>query len=115
MLVPPLLLIYALVTARLSGLVVADKITEFARVSVLRRLRLDRPVQAWFADLIQCQWCTSIWVAGLGAAPISYIHIQAIAPLPPWLGNSWLLIPALTLAYSQAAGMMSGVGRDGDD
>lgn len=95
------LLIYALAVARLTGLVVADSITEPVRDWVLVRLD-DRPATAGqaLATLIQCPWCAGMWIS-LAAAPLAWF----------WGDSPVMLIPALALAFSQITGMTAGVGR----
>lgn len=96
-----ILLIYALAVARVTGLVVADSITEPARDALIGWLD-DRPktLGAAIATLITCPWCAGMWVS-LVAAPLVW-----------FLGESpWLLVPALALAFSQVTGMVASVGR----
>lgn len=98
--------IYTLAAARLTGLITDDDITSTARMAVLNRLPANK-FGAALAELITCQWCVSMWVSVLLAAPIAY-----------WWGERpWLLVPALGLAMSQVTGMLSRLGRsrpDGD-
>lgn len=97
-----LLAVYALAVARVTGLVVADTITEPVRDRVLLWLD-DAPgsLGQWLGYLITCPWCAGMWVS------------LAAAPLVAWFGDRpWLLIPALALAFSQVAGMIAGIGRD---
>lgn len=95
------LLIYALALARLTGLIVADSITEPVRDWIMVRLD-DRPATlgAAISTLITCPWCAGMWVA-LVAAPLVW-----------FLGDSpVMLIPALALAFSQVTGMTANLGR----
>lgn len=95
------LLIYALAVARVTGLIVADSITEPIRDAILVRLD-DRPATlgAFLAKLIECPWCAGMWVS------------LAAAPLVWFFGDSpVMLIPALALAFSQATGMTANAGR----
>lgn len=95
------LLIYTLAVARLTGLIVADSITEPARDRLLVKLD-DRPgtLGEFVAKLIQCPWCAGMWVA-LVAAPLVWLF-----------GDSpVMLIPALALAFSQVTGMTANLGR----
>lgn len=95
------LVVVALAVARLTGLVVADTITDRARVALIDWLDdRERTLGASITKLITCSWCTSMWVAAV-VAPLVWFHAD----------NPWLLVPALVLALSQAAGMMSQVGR----
>lgn len=91
----------ALAVARVTGLVVSDAITEPLRDRVLVWLD-DRPATLgnWLATLIQCPWCAGMWIS-LAAAPLACCM----------LGWSWMLALPLALAFSQVAGMISGIGR----
>lgn len=95
------LLIYALAVARVTGLVVADSITEPARDAFLGWLD-DRPATlgSFVAALIQCPWCAGMWLS-LVAAPLVWF----------WHGSPWMLIPAIALAFSQVTGMTANLGR----
>lgn len=111
-------LAFALATARLTGLVTADALTEPLRDRLLRRLGtvldpaaagttpvLDRLYEThrrrWMiGKLVTCAWCSSMWISA------------AVVPIAWWHGtNPWALIPALILAASQLAGMVSDIGR----
>lgn len=95
------LLIYALAVARVTGLITQDTLTEPARDRLLGWLD-NRPATlgSAVATLVTCSWCAGMWVS-LIAAPVVW-----------WLGDSpWLMIPALTFAFSQLTGMISDVGR----
>jgi hypothetical protein len=95
------LLIYALAVARLTGLVVADAITEPVRDRLVGWLD-DSPGSSgeWFATLIQCPWCAGMWIS-LAAAPLIWF----------WWDSPVMLIPAIALAFSQVAGSISNLGR----
>jgi len=94
-----LVLAYALAVTRATGLVTLDEITRPARDWFLARLPANRLGVA-LEYLTTCEWCASIWV---GAA--------AAALMWRWGSQPWLLIPALALAFSQVAGMLSAIGR----
>jgi hypothetical protein len=96
-----LLLIYALAVARVTGLIVADTITEPVRDRVINWLD-DTPGSAgeWFASLIPCPWCAGMWVS-LVAAPLVWF----------WGDSPVMLIPALALAFSQITGATANLGR----
>lgn len=94
------LIVYALVVARLTGVVTTDEITRTPREWLLARLDDTRPARA-VGYLITCQWCVSIWV-GAAVAPLAWF----------WGYLPWLLLPALALAASQVTGMLSDLGRD---
>ncbi|MET0478364.1 MAG: hypothetical protein ABW222_10455 [Actinomycetota bacterium] len=103
MTIPPWLqlLIYALAVARVTGLIVADSITEELRDSALAWLD-DRPktLGSYLATLIQCPWCAGMWVA-LIASPLVWFYG----------GSPFMLIPAVALAFSQVTGMTHNLGR----
>lgn len=91
-----MLVVCALAVARATALVVADDITQPLRDAALRRLHAGSPI----AELITCPWCVSMWLA-FGAAPLAW-----------WYGtHPAVAIPALALAFSQIAGMVSNIGR----
>lgn len=96
-----LLLIYALAVARVTGLIVADTITEPVRDRLTGWLD-DTPGSAgeWFASLITCPWCAGMWVS-LVAAPLVWF----------WGDSPVMLIPALALAFSQVTGATANLGR----
>lgn len=96
-----LLLIYTLAVARVTGLIVADSITEPVRDRLIGWLD-DTPGSAgdWFASLITCPWCAGMWVS-LVAAPLVWF----------WGDSPVMLIPALALAFSQATGATANLGR----
>lgn len=95
------LLVYALAVARVTGLIVADSITEPMRDALIGWLD-DRPATlgSFIAALIQCPWCAGMWVS-LIAAPLVWL----------WGDTPVMLIPAIALAFSQVTGMISSVGR----
>lgn len=94
------LVVLALATARITGLVVSDDITAHVRNRVAYRngnLAQLRPV---VGKLVTCQWCASIWVSFL------------IVVLPWFVfGWTWLWLPFVGLAFSQVTGMLSDLGR----
>lgn len=95
------LLIYALAAARVTGLIVADSITEGARDALLGWLD-DRPrtLGSFVAGVVECPWCAGMWV-GLVASPLVWF----------WHASPVMLIPALALAFSQVIGMTAPLGR----
>lgn len=95
------LLIYALAVARVTGLIVADTITEPVRDRLIGWLD-DTPGSAgeWFASLITCPWCAGMWVS-LVAAPLVWF----------WGDSPVMLVPALALAFSQVTGATANLGR----
>lgn len=91
--------VYALAVARLTGLIALDEISRPVRDWVVEHL----PLRSGFATLeylLTCAWCVSIWVATV-----------VVALMWHWGGRAWLFGPALVLAISQAAGMISTLGR----
>jgi hypothetical protein len=93
------LVVYGLATARLTGLITVDTITEPARQWVLRHLPLHAP-GPFLAALITCAWCASVWVG------------FAVAPLALWRPTTtWVLYPALALAFAQFVGMSADLNR----
>jgi fatty acid desaturase len=98
---PLLLLIYALAVARVTGLLVADSITEDLRDGLTAWLD-DRPrtLGASINTLITCPWCAGMWVS-LIASPLVWF----------WGTSPVMLIVAIALAFSQVTGMISNLGR----
>ena len=91
------LILCALATARLTRLVVEDRITLAPRAWLLRRL----PEDGMLAYLIVCPWCVSVYVgAGVGA----------VGGLAGWW--SWVLAPFAALAFSYVAGFLAS--REGE-
>lgn len=86
--IPLALIILALATARGTKLIVDDYIFEGFRKAVQRRFGDDSKL----TYLVNCPYCTSIWVGALAA-----VFACLILPVSWW----WLL--PLTLAFSQAA------------
>jgi uncharacterized protein DUF1360 len=85
------LVVAALAVARLTRLLVSDKITVFVRQWVVR---------TWGADslpsqLFHCSWCMSIWVA---------IPVMPIAVLFP---NRWVIALLAIPAASYLAGFLA--------
>lgn len=95
------LLIYALAAARVTGLIVADSLTEDLRDGILARLD-DRPKTAgsYLATLITCPWCAGMWVSLIASPLVWFFHASPV-----------MLIPAIALAFSQVIGMTASVGR----
>lgn len=112
--------VYALAVARITRLIVADRVLERPRRAVIlsawRRAHpwvLKEPenqqarhlagVMSTYADnppmlayLVVCPWCVSIWVGG------------AVAPLAlAWGTRTWMLAPALALAFSHVTGFLA--------
>ena len=106
---PALIVVYALAVARVTRLIVADKLTEGPRERLAdaawrRRYadfwthaKADNAPEPLLAYLITCPWCASIYVAAV-AAPLAYF----------WGTSPWLLVPALALAFSYVTGFLAG-------
>lgn len=104
----PLLIVYALAVARLTGLATTDKITHPMRQALIERVNPTNRLHRWIVYLLGgaddhangCPWCASVWIAA------------ATAPALWYAGNHpALLIPALALAMSQVTGMIAWLGR----
>jgi hypothetical protein len=92
--VPDLLpfLLLVLATARLTKLVVDDRISMPLRQWVMRK----NGDNGWFTFLVHCPWCTGFWVAA------------GIAPLYWFFGNTpYFVIPCLALALSHVVGLLA--------
>lgn len=93
-----LLLIAAFATARVTRLIVDDKITEPARHFIARRL----PDGSKVTYLIHCTWCAGLWVAfGVGALAW-FGGLGSLMPTVPW----WAGFPLLSLALGWAVGVL---------
>lgn len=86
------LVIATLVTARITRLVTADRITRAPRTWVLRRL----PSDSLTAYFIVCTWCTSVYT-GLAVAATG-------AMAGAW---TWPWVVPLGLAFSHVSGLMA--------
>jgi len=99
------LLVYALATARLTGLATGvDEITAPAVLWLVGKINPAELEGGWRFKLaygVACMWCASVYVGILLMAPLAYWY-----PTEPWA-----LIPAMGLAFSQVTGMTSGWGR----
>jgi hypothetical protein len=92
--------IYALATARLTGLITADEITRPVRDALVRRLDAERPAHRTLTYLLSCSWCCSLHVSA-AVAPVAWF----------WGTSPWLLVPAVALAFSFLTGATSDLGR----
>lgn len=99
------LLVYALATARLTGLATgADEITAPAVLWLVDKINPAGLEKGWrflAAYGVGCMWCVSIYLGILAMAPVAYWYAT----------EPWALIPAMGLAFSQVTGMVSGLGR----
>jgi len=98
-----LVVVYFLAVTRLTGLLVTDEITRSARLAIVRRI--DYPPLLYLlgdpdTDGYGCPWCMSVWI-GAATAPLIWFHGAHPA----------VIVPALALAASQIAGMISPLGR----
>jgi hypothetical protein len=91
------LILLGLTTARLTRLVTTDVITEPARVAVIQRLGVDSKI----SYLINCDWCSSIYV-GTGVASVWHF----------WGGSAWVMVPAVALSVSFVAGFLNSKADD---
>lgn len=81
--------IAVLACARITRLITRDRITQPLRMRAVNRLGIE----SWGAYLIQCDWCTGLWVAAV------------VMPAAWWWGHSpWLQLPLLVLAAAYAIG-----------
>lgn len=85
------LVVAALAVARLTRLLVSDKITVGIRQWVITKWGPD----SWGAKLILCSWCTSIWVA---------VPVMPVAVLFP---NRWVIAVLAIPAASYVAGFLA--------
>jgi hypothetical protein len=107
-----IVLVYALAVARVTRLLVEDRITDAPRGWLVQRLwtralggngalaaraALDGAEPPLSVYLLSCPWCASIYVAAV-AAPLAYF----------WGSSPWLFVPALALAFSYVTGFLAG-------
>lgn len=96
------LIVLALATTRLAGLVALDSIFDRPRLAVAEAAARHRGT-AWVETLITCMWCVGVWAAA-GVVVLAMATTEwNIAPLFDWC--------IIGLALAQAAGMLSGIGR----
>lgn len=81
-----------LAVARLTKLVVSDRIGHPLRAAVLKRSGDD----GWLTFGVHCPWCVGMWFA-LVAAPLWWF----------WGDTPWFVIPCLALALSYAVGLLA--------
>lgn len=98
------LLVYALATARLTGIFTGeDEIFAPQVLWLVKKINPDSLDVGWrfkIAYMITCMWCASVWI-GAPMAVLAYLFGT----------RPWALIPAAALAFSQISGMTSGWGR----
>lgn len=92
-----LLLTGLLAHARITRLLVADRITQPLRTAVVRRFGAGGQV----AYLAHCRWCAGLWLAFPVAAVVAYV-------LPALAGAERpLLTVLLALSYSQLTPLLA--------
>lgn len=92
MISPWLAVIAVLAAARITRLVTRDTITAPLRMAVVNRAGIESKL----AELIQCDWCTGMWVsaATMGAAWA-------------WGEHQWLTVPLTVLAAAHVVGWLA--------
>lgn len=88
------LLLGLLATARLTRVVVSDRVGLAVRSAVARRFGAESAI----AYLVHCRWCTSMWVAVPCALLVALLLVDG--PTVP------ALAAALALAYSHLTGLL---------
>lgn len=96
------LIVYALATTRIAGLIALDSIFDRPRLAVGEAAARHRGT-AWVETLITCMWCVGVWTAAGVIVLAMATTAWNIAPLFDWV--------LIGLALAQAAGMLSGIGR----
>lgn len=99
-------ILYTLAAARITRLITTDTITELPRSWIIERAD-TRPITRPIAALIDCGWCTSVWVSAaitttdaLTRGPLADLAAAWDAPRP----LAWTVI---TAALAHAAGMLA--------
>lgn len=87
------LALWVLALARVTRLIVADKLTDFLRIWAYKR---SRGGESYLTYFLQCPWCVSMWL-GFGTAWVV------------WLVADWpgYLYPLVALAGSYAVGVLA--------
>lgn len=93
MISPWLAAITALACARATRLITRDHITAPARMWLVNRWGIDSKR----AYLIQCDWCTGLWVAAL-FVPVAWLFGD----------RAWLYVPLTILAAAHIVGYLAG-------
>jgi len=88
-----LLTLWTLALARITRLVVADRLTDFLRVWAYRR---SRGAETYTTYFLQCPWCMSMWL-GFASSPLLWLQVD-------W---PWFAYPLVSLAGSYAVGLMA--------
>lgn len=101
MMVLLLVVLAALATARLTRLVVEDKLLEPFRFWLARRW----PHDSKRLYLFHCPWCFGMWVS-MVVAPVLWLT----ADLSDKVGvTAWVGVPLLALALSHTVGLLRGL------
>ena len=93
--------LWVLALARVTRLIVADRLTDFLRVWAYKRSRGGESMLTYF---VQCPWCISMW---LGFATAWIIWLQADIP--------GYLYPLVALSGSYLVGLLATNLEDSDD
>jgi hypothetical protein len=83
----------ALATARLTRLAVEDELTRGPREWVLDRVDPDQTRPSKLGYLLQCHWCSSVWI-GMGVVAARRVFPRSWPPV------------ATALAFSEVAGLL---------
>lgn len=97
MISPWLAIIATLAAARVTRVITRDTITQGLRTRAVNRLGIDSRL----AELIQCDWCTGMWVAA-----------ATVGAAWEWGGHPWLHVPLTALAAAHVIGWIAS--REGE-
>lgn len=100
------LALYVLACARLTRLATTDTITAPPREWLTERAyarALTRPI----AELINCDWCASVWIAGALAALDALARGPLYALASSWGGPDALAWAVIVAAMAHLAGMLT--------
>ncbi len=79
--------LWALALARLTRLIVADRLTDFLRVWAYRR---SKGAETYLTYFLQCPWCVSMWL-GFGTAWVIWWHPAPVLYILAALAASYLV------------------------
>lgn len=98
------LVLWALATTRVAGLVALDSIFDRPRLAVGNAAARRRST-AWVEILITCMWCVGVWTAA---------GLIVAAMLTHTAGGERVVFEwaVVGLAIAQVTGMLSGIGRE---
>ena len=92
------LLLTTLAAARVTRLIVVDKIGEPFRAAVVRR----RGEKSMLSYLVFCPWCTGVWVSAALVAAVWWP-----AQVADRLGvTTWIALPLAALAVAHLVGLL---------